>query len=304
MSRTLPRVIAAVVACNRPHEVERLLARLQAQSLPLTGIVVVDNGQDAETPAICHAAGARHLRSAINLGGAGGFALAMLLALAEGAEFVWLWDDDGWPEQTTALAQLVQAQEELDTAITSPLVLDDANQSRSAFIFRINGKVITERAVLQEMRLIEGTVHLFNGALIPAAIVRQFGLPDLRLFIRGDEIDLMWRIRRGGGRVVTVPSVTARHPAGLQEVRSVLRGRLSVVDPPDDLRRFMLFRNRTNIFFRHLRWHIIAADALRYGIYFLARRRPDWKGWQEWCRASWHGLRGNLGPPTRQETGR
>ena len=253
-----PCVIAAVVACNRPTEVARLLDRLRDQSLPLAGIVVVDNGQDAETPQICRASGARHIRSSVNLGGAGGFALAMLLALAEGADYVWLWDDDGWPEEATALAQLIQAQAELDAAITSPLVLDDTDRSRSAFIFRIDGKVVTERAVLQEMRHIEGTVHLFNGALIPTAIVRQFGLPDLRFFIRGDEVDLMWRIRRGGGRVVTVPSVTARHPAGLREVQPILRGRLSVVDPADGLRRSMLFRNRSYVFFRHLRWHIIA----------------------------------------------
>lgn len=34
-------------------------------------------------------------------------------------------------------------------------------------------------------------MHLFNGLLIRAQAIFRIGLPDLRLFIRGDEIDFL-----------------------------------------------------------------------------------------------------------------
>src|SRR6202035_2515065 len=44
-----------------------------------------------------------YLGSRRNLGGAGGFALGMLHALAQGADWVWLADDDGRPQDSHVL---------------------------------------------------------------------------------------------------------------------------------------------------------------------------------------------------------
>ena len=47
-----------------------------------------------------------YLPSRRNLGGAGGFALGILHALALGADWVWLADDDGHPQDSQVLATL------------------------------------------------------------------------------------------------------------------------------------------------------------------------------------------------------
>lgn len=291
------RVVAAIVACNRPRDVERLLGRLRLQTQPVQAIVVVDNGTDAETPAICAQHGVRHHRSRANLGGAGGFALAILLALAEGADQVWLWDDDGWPEAEDCLARLLAFQQATGAAIVAPLVLDAEDPRRCAFAFRVAGRGTSERAEVAAQPVIEGLAHLFNGALIPAETFHRHGVPDLRLFIRGDEVEFMLRVQRGGGRVATLTAATARHPSGRREAYPILGGRLHAVYPPDDLRRTTMYRNRGYIFPRYGLAHLLAADVVRYAIFFLGRRRPDWAAYRAWLRATWQGLRGQLGRP-------
>lgn len=291
------RIVAAIVACNRPRDVERLLGRLLLQTQPVDAVVVVDNGTDAETPEICARHGAQHHRSEANLGGAGGFALAILLALAQGADQVWLWDDDGWPEAEDCLARLLAFQQATGAAIAAPLVLDAEDPRRCAFAFRFAGRSTCDRAEVTVKPVIEGHAHLFNGALIPAETFHRHGLPDLRFFIRGDEVEFMLRVQRAGGRVATLTAATARHPSGRREAYPILGGRLHAVYPPDELRRATMYRNRGYIFARYGLPHLLAADVLRYAIFFLGRRQPEWAGYQAWLSATWQGLRGKLGRP-------
>lgn len=295
-----PRVAAVIVTRNRPEELRRLLAQLERQFLAPCDIIVVDNGDCPVTPRLCQDAAALHLRSEANLGGAGGFALGALMALARGAEWLWLWDDDGWPCEADALARLLQRQRAGGAAIVSPLVLDAADPDLCAFPFRLGGRRLLARADVQRRPVIAGQAHLFNGALMPAATFHRFGVPDTRLFIRGDEVDFMLRVMRGGGAVETLTTVTARHPSGMQEAMPVLGGLLLAAVPPDDLRRGMMFRNRAHVARLHRRWPMLAIDVLRYGAFFLARRRPDWAGWRHWLASSARGWRGELGGPIAQ----
>ena len=274
-----------------------MLGRLLAQTRRPDAILLVDNGTDTETPKLCAAANVRHVRSAANIGGAGGFALACLLALADGADFVWLWDDDGWPDQDDALSTMIEVQKAHRLALLGPLVLDAADVTRAAFAFRFAGRAVTDAAKLRETPLLHGVAHLFNGVLLPAATLHRFGVPDMRFFIRGDEVEFFWRIRRGGGAVATTTRATARHPSGLREAKWILGGRAFVIDPPDALRRETLFRNRAYVFSRYGLWHILAGDVLRYGAFYLLRSSPDFRGLSEWLRASWAGLCGRLGRP-------
>jgi rhamnopyranosyl-N-acetylglucosaminyl-diphospho-decaprenol beta-1,3/1,4-galactofuranosyltransferase len=71
---------------------------------------VVDNGPDEPAEDVVRgqrAPGDLPAVSRRNLGGAGGFALGMLHALALGADWVWCADDDGRPADETVLATLL-----------------------------------------------------------------------------------------------------------------------------------------------------------------------------------------------------
>ena len=152
--------------------------------------------------------------SATNLGGAGGFALGMLAALARGAQALWLWDDDGYPENDDCLDILSACALSRGADLACPLVVAEDDAFRTAFTFRVDGIRTTDRKTVQQRAQIDGFAHLFNGALIQASTLRRFGLPDYRFFIRGDEVDFGCRVSRSGGLIVTCTAAVARHPSG------------------------------------------------------------------------------------------
>jgi len=275
--------VAVVVTQNRVELLERSLAVLAAQQPPLGHVVVVDNGADERVRALVEAlpVPATWLPSRRNLGGAGGFAYGMLHALALGAAYVWLADDDGRPGSDTTLATLLRHVGEGRLAMASPAVVHEDLQQLAFPTRRALRRVTTvgELAAEGTAGVLEGFAALFNGALFTAACIEAVGVPDLRLFLRGDEIEMHRRLQRSGLRFGTVTDATYVHPSGAAE----FHGPLGVVLPPDGAKRFYTFRNRgylTNQPGKRLK------RPLEYAVYtaFLlgAQRSPE--QWAQWRR--------------------
>ena len=91
------RVVAVVVTHNRVASLASSLDAVAAQTRRPDHLVVVDNADDPKVAEVLAASPvpSTYLPSQRNLGGAGGYALGMLHALALGADLVWLGDDDG-----------------------------------------------------------------------------------------------------------------------------------------------------------------------------------------------------------------
>ena len=106
---TSPMICAVVVTHRRPDDLTKSLDALCSQSRRPDHLIVVDNDHDERVRDLV--AGqplpTTYLGSRRNLGGAGGFALGMLHALSLGADWVWLADDDGRPQDTEVLATLL-----------------------------------------------------------------------------------------------------------------------------------------------------------------------------------------------------
>src|ERR687893_2343986 len=102
-------VIAVVVTRHRRDLLAKSLAVLAEQTRPPDHLVVVDNGPDDPAEGIVEHCPipSTYLPSLRNLGGAGGFALGILHALALGADWVWLADDDGRPADVRVLQTLL-----------------------------------------------------------------------------------------------------------------------------------------------------------------------------------------------------
>jgi rhamnopyranosyl-N-acetylglucosaminyl-diphospho-decaprenol beta-1,3/1,4-galactofuranosyltransferase len=217
-------VSAVVVTHNRRGPLKHVLESLVAQSHPVDRIYVVDNASTdgtAEFLSSLNNPGISSKRLLTNTGGAGGFSYGMKWAYEEGHELIWLMDDDGVPEND-ALERLVTA------AISSPVtrVLNSTVVAEDDPTVLAFGTWVTDdRGVPQTLiRDVEtlgsyadtngeflGWGCFFNGTLIPRTVIQSVGLPDVRLFIRGDEIDYYFRVRRA----VTIATVLAsrhRHP--------------------------------------------------------------------------------------------
>lgn len=106
------RVAAVVVTYNRAEMLRQCLMSLQKQTMPCD-ILVVDNASTDDTQALVqraaqHDASIFYRNTGENLGGAGGFNFGMRWAVEAGYAFVWVMDDDCFPEPV-ALEKLLDA---------------------------------------------------------------------------------------------------------------------------------------------------------------------------------------------------
>ena len=294
-------VAAAALTFDRPADVQKLLAALAGQTHSLHSISLVDAGTtDVAEIAGNAPAAVTYIRSLANLGGAGGFSLAILSAIASGADWVWIMDDDAFPEDSTCLEKLLAAANDQALDVVLPLVVAPGEPDKLSFPFRFDGHVTHDRAEIEKRGFLKDTGHFFNGALIRTRVFHQVGLPDMRLFIRGDEVDFMLRLRAAKVPFGTLTTVALTHPAGWAEVQHVLGDRLHVLVPETAFKRFYFFRNRGYLTRKHRRVRSLVADVVGYPVYFL--RRGDVRGLAKWASTYSAGLRGKkFGPPAEQE---
>ena len=275
-------VVAVVVTRARPQLLAESLTAIAAQTRRPDGVIVVDNGPDEETAAVVAGVDlpATYLPSRHNLGGAGGFALGMLTALAQGADWVWCADDDGRPADPTVLATLLDCATTRGLAEVSPAVTDKADPGRLAFPLRRGLRWRTAVTDFTPGEFLPSYASLFNGALFRADAFRAIGVPDLRLFIRGDETEIHRRLVRSGLRFGTTMRVRYLHPQGGDEFLPILGGRLSAQYPSDATKRFYVYRNRGYLMAQPgMRW-LFPLELVRFGWFFLSRR--DVRGLRTW----------------------
>ncbi|HEY8294457.1 MAG TPA: glycosyltransferase [Micrococcaceae bacterium] len=283
-------VAVAAVTFDRPDDVRTLLDALAAQSHPLHSVALVDSGtSDVEQLARDSAAPVNYIRSLANLGGAGGFSLAILSAIASGADWVWIMDDDAHPEDSGALAKLLAEAKDRNLDAVLPIVVAPGESGTLSFPFRPGGHLTHDRAEIEKLGFLPGVGHFFNGALIRTSVFFRVGLPDMKLFIRGDEVDFMLRLRGAGIPFGTVTTVALSHPAGWAEVHLLLGDRLHVLVPETALKRYYYFRNRGVITRRHRRPKSLVADVVGYPLHFARTR--DLKGLRLWATSYLAGLR-------------
>jgi rhamnopyranosyl-N-acetylglucosaminyl-diphospho-decaprenol beta-1,3/1,4-galactofuranosyltransferase len=268
-------VFVVVVTHRRPDELSKSLDAVTTQSRLPDDLVA---GQPIPST---------YLGSLRNLGGAGGFALGMLHALALGADWVWLADDDGRPADSDVLSTLLACAERHGLAAVSPIVGDIADPQLLAFPLR---RGLVWRRRVDELRtegagkdLLAGIASLFNGALFRASTLEATGVPDLRLFVRGDEVEVHRRLLRSGLPFGTCLDTIFLHPQGSDEFKPIFGGRMHTQYPDDETKRYFTYRNRGFLQNQPGLRKYIPQEWVRFGWYFLITRR-DPRGFMEWIR--------------------
>ena len=281
-------VCAVVVTHRRPDELAKSLEAVSAQTRAPDHLVVVDNDNDSRVAELVSGQPipTTYLGSRRNLGGAGGFALGMLHALALGSDWVWLADDDGRPADSEVLGALLVCADKHGLAEVSPMVCDMNDPARLAFPLR---RGLLWRRRVSELRgdatedLLAGIASFFNGALFRASTLEAVGVPDLRLFVRGDETELHRRLVRSGLPFGTCLNASYLHPQGGDEFKPILGGRMHTQYPDDATKRFFTYRNRGYLLSQPGLRRLLFQEWVRFGWYFLVSRR-DPAGLIEWIR--------------------
>jgi rhamnopyranosyl-N-acetylglucosaminyl-diphospho-decaprenol beta-1,3/1,4-galactofuranosyltransferase len=284
-------VVAVVVTRHRKEQLADSLKSIAAQTRAPEHLIVVDNGPDEPAREIVESSPlpTTYLVSHRNLGGAGGFALGMLHALALGADWVWCADDDGRPADDSVLEVLLGEAQRRGLAEISPVVANIDTPEKLAFPLR-RGLTWKRNAAELGTDFLPGIASLFNGALFRASTLDVVGVPDYRLFFRGDEVELHRRLVRSGLPFGTCLRALYLHPDGSEEFKPMLGGRFHAQDPENEIKRYYTYRNRGYLLSQPGLRRMGMLEIGRFGLYFLGTKR-DPKAFLEWLKLVRQGRR-------------
>ncbi len=231
------RLVAVVVTHNRADKLDITLGRLLAEPPALlSAVVVVDNASTDSTPGVVGRHGARSdrlagHRSAVNLGGAGGFALGLRMAVERfDPDWVVVMDDDARPLPGAIAAFHAAAGEGWDAIAAAVYEPDGAicemnrpsrNPFRSAGGFvsllshalRGRGRdgFHIPRAAYDAARPLAIDAASFVGLFLSRRALGLAGYPDARLFIYGDDVLYTLALSERGGRICFHPGIRFEH---------------------------------------------------------------------------------------------
>ena len=189
-------------------------------------LIVVDNGSTDNSVAHIHAAfpGVLILENEKNLGFAGGNNTGIRHALAHGADYVWLLNNDTKPDPH-ALSELV-AKALTDTkigAVASICYYADAPSTVQAWAgARVNLWTGSARLSIKPRR--DEWFHALNGTsfLLSRAAIESVGLLDESFFLYWEDTEFCLRLRKKGWRIAAAPDSRVLHKVGASTGRNRL----------------------------------------------------------------------------------
>jgi GT2 family glycosyltransferase len=287
------RIAAVVVTYNRPVELRKVILALKKQSRSLDQIIVLDNA--CEVPAAATLSNVEKIeviRSSVNSGGAGGFALGLEAALRHSPDWIWLMDDDAVP-RNDALAELLNAIPKVPGragALCSSVYEDGelALVHRRSYSPVLVHEVSVARSYY-EQNLTEIDTGSFVGFMVRSVAVRQIGVPEKDFFLAYDDTEYSLRLIRNGWRNWLVPASGIDH---LRTRQSRLR------TSSFGSKHYYNIRNRIVVALRYGRWPLLAgsvATLVGTGLW-LACGGYKGEGSQLFARAVRDGWTGVLGP--------
>jgi rhamnopyranosyl-N-acetylglucosaminyl-diphospho-decaprenol beta-1,3/1,4-galactofuranosyltransferase len=218
-------VWAIVVTHNRKDKLPHCLEALAAQGRRADRVLVVDNASTDGTREMLER-GYRDvdlLALQTNEGGAGGFHEGMKHAHAEGAEWVWLMDDDTVP-QPDALAELLSASElcRTDAEPLEPALLASKVIWRDGSPHPLNFPTLERRRMDlvitgAERGLLPMRAATFVSLLVHRRAIDSYHLPLKHYFLWSDDIEYTSRVVLGGERAWFVPSSVVLHDTAAPE---------------------------------------------------------------------------------------
>ncbi|EUA93358.1 UDP-galactofuranosyl transferase GlfT1 [Mycobacterium ulcerans str. Harvey] len=298
-------VIAVVVTHRRPDELAKSLDVLSTQTRLPDHLIVIDN--DAAEGSGANRVGdlvagqpipTTYLKSRRNLGGAGGFALGMLHALALGPTGC------GWPTTTGApghrrigdpvgMRRKVRAGRSVAGRLQhgrpaapglSVAAWPGVAQARQRIAHR-GGPGVAGRDSLAVQR-----------SAVPRVDAGSDRRPGPEAFHPGDEVEIHRRLVRSRLPFGTCLDTAYLHPCGSDEFKPILGGRMHTQYPDDPGKRFFTYRNRGYVLSQPGLRKLLPQEWLRFGWFFLVTRH-DPKGLREWIRLRRLGRHEKFGKP-------
>ncbi len=211
------RVVAAVVTYNRKALLAECLTALLGQSAPVERVVVVDNASTDGTPELPVLRDERiaYERLEENLGSSGGFARAVDLARATGADWVWVMDDDAEPPPD-GLQALLASPPAADpgTAALCPAVVSPDGSLQLGARGHFGGRPTALPAEAYAAGHPSLGFSTFVGILARGDVARATAPPMAEMFIWADDYEWCLRLARHGALRLVPESRIVHKDAG------------------------------------------------------------------------------------------
>lgn len=240
------QVAVVIVTFNRPDFLRGLLDSIAALDVRPGKVIVIDNASSAPTVELLAEFSARELgfelivkRLASNSGGAGGFAAGTEEALRQGAEWLWLMDDDVvmLPD---GLSNMLKWTDQFRCFHAGRLDSDGSAYFCEQYV---NNALAVQipffKDPYQGRDYFTANYGCFEGMMVHRDIVEKIGLPDARFFIVWDDATYGWLAAR------ETPVAFLKDKC-LQKVRVQRQISLGVrhLNDASDLTRYYAMRNR------------------------------------------------------------
>jgi GT2 family glycosyltransferase len=280
-----PKVFAIMLALNQREQTVVALQSLLASEYPELHILVVDNGSTDDTVEYLSATypEVTLIVNDRNLGFAEGCNVGMRQALAHGAEYVFLMNNDLIIGRDSLKVLVDAAEADSTIGIVGPKIYywgtSTILQSAGGTINwpRVRAELVGDGEedlgqydTVQESDFVSG-----SALLVKKAVLERVGFLDPLFFLYYEEVDWCLRARRAGFRVVCIPQALAWH-----------KDRGSSVNDPY-LINYFVTRNRLLLGSRYANWSekiFLGLDSL-LTLLKAVRHLVWWHGCRGWSRA-------------------
>ena len=261
------------------------LAALKACTYPNLTVVVVDNGSTDDSVSRISAAfpGVTLLKTDKNLGFAGGNNVGIRHALAHGADYVWLLNNDTIPAPEAVFGLVAKALTDSKIgAVSSICYCADSPDTVQAWAgSRVN--LLFGYVRLNSEPRADDWFDALNGAslLIPCTAINAVGLLDEEFFLYWEDTEFCLRLKKEGWRLAAAPDSRVLH-----KVNASTRGNKAILDRYYTASGLRLLHLHSPIPFLA----ILMFLSLRFGKRVLcfepARCKSAWAGVQDYWKAS------------------
>lgn len=287
----LPYPLLNLRCLKRPEKTRECLRSLRSTTYSNYSVLLVDNGSENQDGKVLAAefSEVELLSLDKNYGFAGGCNRGLAFAMARGADFIWLLNNDASAEPRSIELLVTAAKANQKAAALGVIVIEgDSSKAEEAGIGEINfkrAKTFLRRTAGKASTL---SCQWLSGSnlLLRAEALRQVGLFDERYFLYFEDVDLCHRLVMAGYECLLVPGSTIVHegnastPGGLSLWRSYYHTR-------NRLLFFMQYSKGTD---RLLALISIGAHFLRHcfslpfkGNKGRARLKAEWLGLRDYC---------------------
>ncbi len=302
---------AVIVTYNRKKMLVRCVRALLAQSISLRSIFIIDNastdGTRAELLEQCiikesndkytyrvKSTDINYYRLDENIGGAGGFHEGIKVADCDGADFIWIMDDDGYPSERCLEKQLEHTSR-FDYIM--PISLDTDKEDKLTWFIKDKQKQWTRSYSQLRSSFKNGIMNHavpFNGLLMSRKVIEKVGLPKKEMFIWGDDFEHQYRCHKAGFHTVTALDAIFYHPEDKADHHKIFFNTIPVNYTESKLRFTCLIRNSTYNYWHYKGKHFIVAKLLIYTWFFLIRKKFAFREYLYYLSCVMDGIKGDF----------